>query len=178
MCVQRAHFIWLCVCGFYLCVCSTVVTHWQLGSDLHLSLSSFLPLSASFFPVSAAQSSLHCTEWPLFSVHWRHPCGEKERERVQSDAHKLSFNCSLSRNVRAILPKIDLSETVWEGEKVAVFCLWLGVQSHVHRNCIVKVPVGGCLWIHCINTGFSEMACLCLRLTAEEFWLVLRHTTL
>lgn len=111
----------VCMCVLSVRVCSTVVTHWQLGSDLHLSLSLFLPLSASFFPVSAAQSSLHCTEWPLFSVHWRHPWRERERVREKetrvthiNSPHSVQFVCECE----GILPKFDLSENVCEGKKV------------------------------------------------------------
>lgn len=142
--------VYLCVCAC-VCVGPTVVTHWQLGSDLHLSLSLFLCLSDSFFPVSAAQSSLRCTEWPLFSVCWRHPEREGGRERggggVQSDAHKLSFSHSLSGNAKGILPRFDPGENVWNGRGGGCLRAQPWARAHVRRMRAAKVPVDDCLLI-------------------------------
>lgn len=115
----------VCACTFYLSVraVSACVFHssdsltigkWPTSLPLFISPS----ICLFFFPVSAAQSSLHCTEWPLFSVHWRHP----GRERLGPEWRTWTvIQSQFVWECDCILPKFDLSENLWKGEEVVVF---------------------------------------------------------
>lgn len=131
----------VCVCvSLFLNVCwvwSRAMTHWQLGSDLHLPLPLFLLLSNSFFPVSAAQSSFLCTGWPLFlSVG-----GSDAHTR----AHTHSHIHSLSGNARVCWPSLtEVCKKREKKKKVFFVFLCVGVYPIIqmlkssHGNLLIN----------------------------------------